>query len=101
VQLLLARVRPAVRDLLDRSGAGGEIGVEHIHARVLEGVVAHLCASGTGADAFLGLSGDLLRLLQQAVSDMLAQASGDRRVQLETMHDQLGGVIDKIDHGDI
>ena len=44
VQLLLARVRPAVRDLLDRSGVTAKIGAEHIYGRVLEGVLFHLSA---------------------------------------------------------
>ena len=44
VELLLARVRPAVRDLLDRSGATAKLGAEHIYGRVLEGVLYHLSA---------------------------------------------------------
>ena len=40
VQLLLARVRPAVRDLLDRSGVTAKIGAEHIYGRVLEGALS-------------------------------------------------------------
>ena len=46
VQLMLARVRPAVRDLLDRSGVTEAIGAEHIYGRVLEGVLVHL-STGT------------------------------------------------------
>jgi sulfate permease, SulP family len=38
VQLMLARVRPPVRDLLDRSGVTEAIGAENIYNRVLEGV---------------------------------------------------------------
>ena len=40
VQLLLARVRPAVRDLLERSGVVAVIGPDHIYKRVLMGVLA-------------------------------------------------------------
>jgi MFS superfamily sulfate permease-like transporter len=61
VQLLLARVRPAVRDLLDRSGVTAKIGAEHIYGRVLEGALFHLSAEGTDSETFLGLSADALK----------------------------------------
>jgi SulP family sulfate permease len=95
VQLMLARVRPAVRDLLDRSGVTGAIGEEHIYSRVLEGVLVHLSATEVHTEALLGLSGDALRLLQQAVNDMLSQAQGDRRARLEAVAARLSRAIDE------
>jgi sulfate permease, SulP family len=83
VRLMLARVRPAVRDLLDRSGVTEAIGAENIHGRVLEGVVAHLSATGAHAGTFLGLSNDALRRMQRAVDEMLSQTTDERRAQLE------------------
>lgn len=99
VQLLLARVRPAVRDLLDRSGVTEAIGAEHIYTRVLEGVLEHLSTGDVHAETFLGLSGDALRVLQQAVNDMLIQAGGDRRAQLAAVQAQLSRAIDATERG--
>lgn len=74
VQLMLARVRPAVRDLLDRSSVTEAIGAENIFGRVLEGVVVHLSTTNVDIQTFLGLSGDTLRILSQAVNEMRSQA---------------------------
>ena len=94
VQLLLARVRPAVRDLMDRSGVTAKIGAEHIYGRVLEGVLYHLSAHGTHAETLLGLSGDALRRLEQFVSELLPQAEGERRARLEALATLLRRAID-------
>jgi hypothetical protein len=93
VGLSLARVRPAVRDLLDRSGVTHKIGAEHIHGRVLEGVLVHLSTSEGQAESLLGLSGGALRALDQVVGEMLARAPGEQRVQLDALHTRLGQAI--------
>ncbi len=85
VQLLLARVRPAVRDLLDRSGVTALIGAEHIFGRVLEGVLYHLSVHGAQPEILIGLSADTLQRVLQVVEEMLAQAEGERRERLETL----------------
>ena len=85
VQLMLARVRPVVRDLLDRSGVTEAIGAEHIYGRVLEGVLAHLSTGAVPAETFLGLSSAALKALQMAVNDMLVNAQGDERARLEAL----------------
>jgi MFS superfamily sulfate permease-like transporter len=85
VQLMLARVRPPVRDLLDRSGVTAAIGAEHIYGRVLEGVLMHLSTGAVHAERFLGLSSDALRALQAAVNDMLIVAQGEQRARLEAL----------------
>ena len=94
VELLLARVRPVVRDLLDRSGVTAEIGAEHIYGRVLEGVLYHLSGRDAHAETFLGLSGDLLKRLQEVVGEMLPQAEGERRARLEALATQLSSAAD-------
>ena len=99
VQLLLARVRSAVRDLLDRSGATEVLGVENIYSRVLEGVLMHVSTTDVHAETFLGLSSDALKVLQMAVADMLSTAQGERRVQLEAINMQLIRAIDGTEHG--
>jgi MFS superfamily sulfate permease-like transporter len=93
VGLSLARVRPAVRDLLNRSGVTDKIGAEHIHGRVLEGVLLHLCASEGQADSLLGLSGAALRALEQVVSEMLPRAQGEQQVQLGALRARLARAI--------
>jgi hypothetical protein len=55
----------------------------------------HLSATEVHTEALLGLSGDALRLLQQAVNDMLSQAQGDRRAQLEAVATRLSRAIDE------
>jgi hypothetical protein len=97
VRLLLARVRPAVRDLLDRSGVTKAIGEEHIYGRVLEGVLAHLSTGETDAETFRGMSSDVLKDLQQVVNDLLVQAEGDQRARLEAIHTQLSRAIDEME----
>jgi len=42
VDLLLSRVRHAVRDLLDRSGVTQQLGAENFHTRTIDGVLAYL-----------------------------------------------------------
>jgi high affinity sulfate transporter 1 len=95
VQLMLARARPVVRDLLDRSGVTEAVGAEHFYGRVLEGVLVHLSRGDTYTRRFVGLSGDVLRRLQQVTGEMLGQAEGERRAQLESLHAQLGEAIDE------
>jgi len=95
VRLLLARVRPAVRDLLDRSGVTMAIGEEHIYSRVLEGVVFHLSERKVDPKTFLELSGDELKNLQEVVNGMIVHATGDRHAQLEELATQLSIEIDK------
>jgi MFS superfamily sulfate permease-like transporter len=95
VQLMLARVRPAVRDLLDRSGVTAAIGADRIYSRVLEGVLMHLSTGDVQVETFLGLSGDALKALQMAVSDMLARAEGNQRVRLEAIQARLSTAIDE------
>jgi high affinity sulfate transporter 1 len=99
VKLQLARVRPAVRDLLDRTGVTAAIGEERIYSRVLEGVLMHLSAAGTDEKAFLGLSSDLLKRLEQAVNDMLGQVEGPQREELAAVAAQLGKAIAEMGRG--
>jgi high affinity sulfate transporter 1 len=97
-QLMLARVRPAVRDLLDRSGITEAIGANNIYGRVLEGVLMHLSASDAHTETFVGLSGDLLRTLQVVVSDMLATAQGEQQAGLEAIQARLSMAIHETEH---
>ena len=95
VQLMLARVRPPVRDLLDRSGVTEAVGPEFIYNRVLEGVLVHLSSVDSDATKFIGLSGDVLKRLQQVLGEMLVLAEGERRAQLEAVAAQLSNAIDQ------
>jgi sulfate permease, SulP family len=95
VQLMLARVRPPVRDLLDRSGVTEAIGAENIYNRVLEGAMVHLGSMDTDAAKLIGLSNDVLRRLQLVVSEMLVRTEGDQRAQLEVVAAQLSNAIEQ------
>jgi SulP family sulfate permease len=94
VTLMLARVRPAVLDLMDHSGVTQAVGRDHIHGRVLEGVLEHLGSGGARTQAFLGLSSDALKALQLVVGEMLGQAQGEHRARLEALAAQLGRAIE-------
>ncbi len=98
VQLLLARVRPAVRELLDRSGVTAKIGAVHIFGRVLDGALFHLSAEETKPETFLGLSADALNRLVQVVNSMLPQAEGAQRARLEALALQLRQALDQARH---
>ena len=89
VQLLLARVHPVVRDLLDRSGATEKIGAEHMYNRVLEGVLVHVSGKEAPGETFLGLSNDARQALLQVIGEMLVNAQGQQRTRLEALSAQL------------
>ena len=95
VQLMLARVRPPVRALLDRSGVTEAIGAENIYNRVLEGALFHLGSMDADASKLIGLSTDVLKRLQLVVSEMLVRTEGDERAQLEAAAAQLSNAIEQ------
>jgi len=99
VQLMLARVRPAVRDLLDRSGVTEAIGANNIYGRVLEGALTHVSTRDVQVGTFLGLSSDALKALQVAVNDMLIKAEGDQRARLEALAAHLSRAIEQAERG--
>lgn len=99
VQLLLARVRPAVRKLLDRSNVTATIGEEHIYSRVLEGVVFHLSERKADAETFRELPGDQLKNLREVVNGMLVHTAGDQQAQLKALTVQLGRAIEEAERG--
>ncbi|MEZ4769606.1 MAG: sodium-independent anion transporter [Caldilineales bacterium] len=73
VQLMLARVRPAVRNLLDRSGVTEAIG-EDPTLRSRAGRRAGSPEHGRNPrETFLGLSTDTLKRVQQAIDDVTAR----------------------------
>lgn len=93
VELLLARVHPPVRDMLDRCGLTEKIGAERIVDRVLDGVVYHVSARGADPQALLGLSADLLRRLRELVNEMCLQSDGEQRARLEALSVHLSRAI--------
>lgn len=95
VQLMLARVRPPVRALLNRSGVTEAIGAENIYNRVLEGALFHLGSMDADASKLIGLSTDVLKRLQLVVSEMLVRTEGDQRAQLEAAAAQLSNAIEQ------
>lgn len=96
-QLLLARVRAPVRDVLDRSGAAAQIGAENIHARILEAVAAHLGEHGGASAEVFEMSGDALQRLIQVIDAQTSAATGGDRERLDTLRQRLQGALDVID----
>jgi SulP family sulfate permease len=99
VQLMLARVRPAVRDMLDRNGVTEAIGANNIYARVLEGALMRVSTRDAQVGTFLGLSSDALKALQVAVNEMLVKADDDQRARLEAINVQLSRAIEQAERG--
>lgn len=98
VQLMLARVRPPVRDLLDRGGVTDTIGADKIYRRVLDGVLMHLSTADRQTDSVLGLSNDALLRLRQVISEMLVQSQGAQRAELEALDNRLSKAINEPEH---
>jgi hypothetical protein len=94
VQLMLARLRQPMRDLMNRSGVTRAIGEEHIYGRVLEAVIHYLSEKPTVVETLLPLSGNQLKLLQEVVNGLLVHAKGDQRVKLKALCNQLSMMID-------
>jgi len=95
VQLMLARLRPPVRDLLDRSGVTSAIGVNHIHRRVLDGTVSHMSAQAEDLDRLVQMSDIELGRLQDVVREMMVYAEGRQREQLEGLAARLTRAMDR------
>jgi SulP family sulfate permease len=98
VQLMLARLRPRVRDLLDRSGVSEAIGKTYLYSRVLEGVIFHLSERRVDADTLRELSRGSLKRLQRVVNGMLIHTEGDQHIKLIALSDQLNMVINETAH---
>jgi SulP family sulfate permease len=64
IELWLCRVRPSVRALLDRGGVLEHIGVDHIHPREIEGIVAFVARMPGALDREAILS-DLLAFVRE------------------------------------
>ena len=69
------------------------IGQENFYRRVSLGVSAHLSRIGSHAELSLGLSGATLKMLQQAINEMLAHAEDPHRAQLAALNSELGAAI--------
>ncbi len=98
-QLMLARVRAAVREVLDRSGATEEIGADNLHPRVLAAVAVHLKRSG-GNSEVLDMSADTLQRLIDVVDAQILAATGVDQTRLTTLRQGLQAALDSIEPAD-
>ncbi len=94
MQLVLARVRTGVRTVLDHSDATGEIGADHIHARVLSAVAAHLRQTSGAAAEVLEISADSIQRLLDVVDAQLPAATGSDAARLAALRQHLQGALD-------
>jgi MFS superfamily sulfate permease-like transporter len=97
VQLMLARVRASVRDVLDRSGATAQIGAEQIYPRVLSAVAAHLGQDGGASAEVFEMSADSLQRLLDVVDGQVLAATGDDRERLVALRQRLQDALDTVD----
>jgi MFS superfamily sulfate permease-like transporter len=96
VDLLLSRVRHAVRDLLDRSGVTPQLGAENFHARTIDGVLAYVGKYheqlGTEYETFA----EGLRSLLVTLDAQIAQAEGREKEWLMAARTRLESVARKM-----
>lgn len=95
-QLMLARVRAPVRDVLDRIGATEEIGAENIHPRVLDAVAAHLGQTAGASAEVLEISADALQRLIDVVDGQIPAAAGADGERLRALRQRLQDALDAI-----
>lgn len=94
IALLLVRVHHPVRDIFDRSGLTGQIGVDHIYPRTLGAVRESLAAAGPEGFAELqALFGDAIQQLLDVTRRNAVYANEAQRRQLEDIGQQLGDAI--------
>lgn len=75
IELWLCYVRPAVRDLLERAGALAVIGPGHVHARLVDGVLAFVLGTPEARDRVAVLT-DLLAYLHERRTQPGTSAEG-------------------------
>lgn len=93
IHLELSNVHGEVRDLLERSGVAAEIGAEHIHARTLEGILAHMAEQGIAERA---LFADALRQAKQVLDALTHNASEVEHVRLAVAAERLDLLLSEI-----
>jgi MFS superfamily sulfate permease-like transporter len=89
MQLMLARVRAAAHEVLDRSGATEVIGAENLQPRVLAAVAAHLSQAGGAVADVIEMSEDSLQRLIEVIDAQLPAASGADQERLATLRERL------------
>jgi len=75
IELWLCYVRPAVRELLERAGVLAVIGPDHVHPRVVDGVLAFVLGSPEARDRVAVLT-DLLAYLRERRAQPGTSAEG-------------------------
>ncbi len=96
VDLLLSRVRYAVRDLLDRSGVTQKIGAENFQARTIDGVLAYLGKYQEAIGKEYGTLADGLRGLMVTLDAQITQAEGGEKEWLMAARTRLESVARKM-----
>ena len=96
-RLLLSRVYPDVRVMLERSGALERIGADNLFNRGMDAMVAHMRTVDQGGAAVLEMMEDGLQRMHGLVSAAAARAAGSERERLEKLQASLQASLDSID----
>jgi anti-anti-sigma regulatory factor len=96
VDLLLSRVRYAVRDLLDRSGVTQQLGAENFHTRTIDGVLAYLGKYQAVFGKEYEALAEGVRSLLVTLDAQIVQAEGPEKELLMAARNRLESIARKI-----
>jgi sulfate permease, SulP family len=97
VYLRLSRLQPSARELLDRAGISAEIGEENIHPRTLYAVAAYLTEEGHAQQIVCDILPDLVRCVQEIVSERASHQNGEERQRLDTINRKLEAILQELE----
>jgi sulfate permease, SulP family len=97
ITLRLSRVQQPARTVLDRMGITARIGEENIHARTLFAVAHYLAEEGLDQRASCDILSDMVRCLQEMVSERAERVGGEERERLEAILQKLEGILRELE----
>jgi MFS superfamily sulfate permease-like transporter len=97
VHLRLSRLQPSARELLDHAGITAEIGEGNMHPRTLYAVAAYLTEEGHAQRAGCDILPDLVRCVQELVSDRSIHVDENERERLETINRKLEEILQELE----
>jgi SulP family sulfate permease len=99
IKLLLSRVSPDARALLDRSGVTDLIGTERIFPRMLGAIAYHLEQEGIHVETAKGFSVILLNSMSNIYSAMAERAEEPQQAELASIAQNLKQAAEKLEPG--
>ena len=89
ITLHLCHLHEQARALLDHSGVTDRIGLQHIHPRVIAGVVSFLQSTGSMDDDTWEMVNDGLQISRRVVAEIAASKVGEDRSRLDRIAEEL------------